>query len=305
MPQPITEKKKDYAWIFYAIILAFGVIYIYFTITTPTTASSERLGLVGLKKLIVQITFILPYIATWLFGTIAVVNLRRAQMRVQNTIVRSAYGHFAFGIACLVSAMILAAIMGQLRSYYQDNTSFVMFVTILNNYIWALLPLFGFILLYRGARNLIVESGKRFLDLDIMSIAVTLLLGTAYSFLVFTNSSRQVSLDPSIPATYYLPDVLIFVTIIVPILATWFFGIRTAFMLEKIDFEGKIQSDFARFENGIWLIIFALIILQAIISLGTERFYQIGLGPTLGLLYMFLIILVIGYSLLARVAKKL
>lgn len=305
MPQNTGEPKTKAAWVFPAAVLIAGLMYAYFTFTAPPTEAGQKLGLVGTKLLLLQISFIVPFLAIWLIGSRAAQNLRRYARRVSDASVSNGYRHFAMGITLLVAGQVVAQMIGIPRIFYREDAAVMTALAIIINYVNVLFPLIGLIYFFLAAKQLSVSVEAKS-DVGVTSSIIVALLGAMYAFLVFTNPTRQVSSIPDVTPTYYIPDILIVTSIMIPVLATWFFGFRAAFTMGELQHTDSAErKGFPRLLNGIWLILFSSIILQGIISLGGQRFMALGLEWTLVLVYVFLGIIGAGYWFTASGSKKL
>jgi hypothetical protein len=305
MSQDTKQKQTIGSWIFPALTIVTAVVYAYFSFNTPTTAANERFGLVGLKLLLIQITFIIPYVTTWVIGAFAASNLKRRANYTTDPLTKLGYQYFSTGITFLVIGTMIAQIVALPRSFYPDDVSVITLITIVTNYINVFFPLIGFAYFFIGAKQFF-PSLKIKSDIRITSTVIVTLLGSIYTLLVFTNSTRQIALTPDTAPTYYIPDILIILTIVIPILITWFFGFNAALTMgETPDTDSLEQKGFSQLTSGIWLIVFSSIILQGIVSLGSERFLTLGIGLTLLLIYFFLFVICTGYFLVASGSRKL
>lgn len=303
MEQKEKQKIKKNGWLFTALVAISGAIYAYFSITAPSTASGEQLGLTGIKLFIVQITIIIPFIFTWIMGAIAVKKLKSYSETIGDESESKAFKLFSIGITYLVAGLVISQLIGLLKNFFQENISIIAFITILVNYINILFPLIGFILLWRGAKLLspMVKSWK---DAHLVSIIIVIIIGIIFSLLIFTNQTRQVSLVASIQPTYFISDILIVISIILPTLTMWFFGFSASLILgEARNIQNK--NGITKLIGGIWIVVFSSIIFKSIVSLGTLRFISFGLAKTLGIIYLFLIVIGIGYYFIAYGSKKL
>lgn len=298
--------KKYYSWLFYGIVLAAGAVIFLLNFFQPPSPSAERLGLYSWRLTAVLVTLQIPYTAVWFLGVRAAAGLYFCRDITKNTLLARACGRFAAGVVLLVAGMVIGSLFGPLKNYYRQNQDAVVLLTIASNYTGVYLSLAGFLALFSGTKALMVDPQKKTTDTDFVSFIITLFLGVIYTILVFTNPQRQTSPLPGIPATYYLPDLLIFSTIIIPILVTWFFGVRTAYALSRPKVvTGVAGSALALLGSSILFVIFASILLQFLISLGMQRFITLGVGPTLILLYAFIVLVAIGYIMLNRAVRGL
>lgn len=302
MLQILTSKK--YTLIYIAFAFLAGVIYFYFTMAAPETTSGASLGLTGLKLLIVKATFALPYALVGVIGAFAASKLKYLKTQVGDEAIRDGYGALGNGILILVTGQIFLQLVGLVRSYYPENYDLVAFVTVLTNYVNALIPIVAFFYVYRGAKIFSEKLKEKFKDIDYLSLFITGIIGIVLVLLVFTNPIRQVSSIPGVTPTYYIPDILIAITLVIPILIGWFLGFRSAFILsESILMSERERINFSRLSNGLLLVIFSSILLQGITSAGTERLISFGLGGVLALIYAFVVTLGAGYGMIALSSK--
>lgn len=300
-----TTKSKDHAWFFYVGVVALSAIYVYLSISAPLSPSAERLGITSWMLTIIYVTFLIPYVSVWFLAVQSIINLKRLQ-QLQNAPLNKGYGLMSLGLTFLILGMISTAFISLAGNYNRENTSMVVTVNILNNYIQILFPLLGFFILFQAAKISANNTQKKFSEDDFVSLIVTLILAVLYTALVFTNPSRQVSLDPVLQPTYYISDPLIVATIIIPSAISWFYGIRASYVMGVAETETRQPaSTVALLGTSFWFIVVASILLQALDALGTERFLQVGRGLTLALIYLFLVAICFGYWQLNRAIKKL
>ena len=135
MLQNIEQKETMYTRVFPAFVLLAGVVYAYFTLTAPPTTAGKQLGLVGMKLLLVQLTFTVPFIATWVVGSLAARNLKRYAGRITDSSEALGYRYFAAGIVFLVLGAVTAQVVGLPRNFYEGNVEVIAFLSVLANYI--------------------------------------------------------------------------------------------------------------------------------------------------------------------------
>lgn len=128
-----------------------------------------------------------------------------------------------------------------------------------------------------------------------------------YTWFVFQNRYRTVSDNPLIQPVYYLSDSLIATTIIVPYVVAWLLGSLAASNILSYSHHapGSIYRLFLkRFAIGSVLVISLSAFLQ-VISQFSEFWATLGLGSILILIYVILLVLLVGYGLIASGARRL
>lgn len=299
-------------WLYYSAAVLASIIYLSLSFFAPQNPSAGRLGLNSVQLIFLKFTIAIPYITTWFF---AMYGLSRLEKYIRSTKNKKdgmlALLHsFWVGFLWVSGGTILVALAGGLRSYFMLNMNIYPIITMIMNYLYVFPPLVGFFIMYRGVSKLrsSQELSVYKYSGSFVNTLIVLIISAFYLFLIFTNPTRQFSSDPMIPATYYLPDILILVTIVAPIIVTWWLGFSIAFIMgDLIPYFTKAElfKGTTRILYGIWAIIFTSILIQSLLSLGTEKLYAIGLGLLLLLIYIFVILQGIGYFFLAFGANTL
>ncbi|MBI2063372.1 MAG: hypothetical protein HYT65_00035 [Candidatus Yanofskybacteria bacterium] len=305
----MTSSQK-FPWIIFSFILvAFGA-YIFMSFTAAPTAVSKELGLgKDIARFIVVLTFALPLFAAFFWGLWGSKLLFKAEG--SDNIKTRGLHLLATGILITVLVLLVNIMLGQIRSriliplniYEIEKIS-----TIVTNYIYSFGYLLSFYIIFRGTQKMTTATAAYKTWNVLTSAIVVILVGTLYVGLSLSNPDRMISLTPGVRPSHYLSDVLILTTVILPSMLAWFFGIVTAFNLADIFSSPDYQSHQKSYQNlfsGMLLIIFSIIILQTILSIGTTRFIVIGLTPVLALIYLFAFALAIGNFFLLRAAKNL
>lgn len=213
------------------------------------------------------------------------------------------------GLVWIIFSVVITALLSSLRTASPDLFPVL---TILINYLYVFPLLIGFWIMYQGLRSAIgmqEQKTRSFFgnDMPIKTLMV-LIVASFYVFLIFTNPNRQDAINSFTPASYYLPDFLIIATLIIPVIVTWWLGFSVAFLLSEV-ITRSVNANFFKAQTkilyGIWAIIFTSIVLQALLSLGSGRLLSIGLGPLLGLVYLFVILQGAGYLFISLGARRL
>lgn len=295
--------------IFYVCAVFASLIYLFLTFLAPQTANAFNLS--PGQILFLKITIALPYLATWIFAAYGLSKLTQyiGEAKPEKTAMMDLFRSYRVGLLWIITGTVLVALIGGVRSYIM-NTSILPSLTIVSNYLYVFPSLFGFIAIFRG--TLLLQSSPEMSEhkhREYLLITIIIsVIASFYIFLIFTNPSRQFSADPTVAATYYLSDLLILLTIVLPIIITWWLGFFVAFTMSDL-IPYIIRTEFiqgiTRILYGIWSIIFASIIIQALLSLGSTRLYAIGIGFLLLIVYIFVLLQGLGYFLIALGSNEL
>jgi hypothetical protein len=301
------NRKTMKSWWYYLFGLTAVVVYFCLTFFAPQNTAANALGLTQTQIFFLKFTIVLPYAATWSFAVYGLATLEKyiIAMNKKSDSAIQLLKSFRTGLIWIVLSTILVALIGGLRPYFVENPSSIPIFTIVTNYLYVFPPLVGFIIIFRGV--LMLRSSQEMAENKRktgypFNTALVLLISAFYIFLIFTNPTRQSSTDPAITATYYLPDIITLLTIVLPILATWWIGFFVAFATsDLIPYLPRSEyfKGITRILYGIWSIIFTSIIIQALLSLGGTRLYAIGLGILLLIIYIFIILQGVGYFFIA------
>lgn len=301
--QPEYNNKKQK--LYYSIAVGASVLYLFLTFSAPP--ASNTFGFSPLQILLLKTTIALPYIATWILGVYGLSTLERYidQTKEKNDGVIKLLSFLRTGILWILIGTIFVALLGGIRTaYFAENTNIRPLFTIATNYLYVFPQLIGFVLIYKGVARLHAaeEMSQHKHTSYLFTTFVVFLISCIYVFLLATNPTRQFSSDPALPATYYLPDILILLTIVIPILASWWLGFSAAFTMSDLIphlTRAELFKGITRIVYGIWAIIFTSIIIQALLSLGGTRLYDLGIGIILLIVYIFITLQGIGYLFIA------
>jgi hypothetical protein len=294
-----------------ALLVLAIVLYILPIIFFPASSGSTY-HFSNFAIVLLSITLVAPWIATWIFGVIGYLRLVRYARTIEDQHAARPFYLLARGIMVLVWALIAGTLVSTLRSHNLGTPAVVISTTIIANYLYALAPLGGFYLIWKAIRQLgrgegIYKRSSNTVTGVIMWLSLAA-LSVSYLYLTFTNTSRQIAVSATMPATYYLPDWLIVLTISLPVVASWIFGALAVADMYKYQraVSGVVYRKFmSMLAFGIILIVSGSILLQGMQSVGPQRLLSGGLQPLLVLIYVFLFVQLIGYLMVSRGSKKL
>jgi len=281
-------------------------MYICLSLFAPKNSFNSPFKLTQLQIFLIQFTVTVPYIITWflaIYGLSTLADYLEVQ-KDNHSNIHILLRSFLKGLSWIIMGTILVTLIGGVKQYFTSNSSILPLFTIVTNYLYVFPLLLGFITMYLSVRQLrtseeIPNSKRSGYELNTI---IVVLLGSFYLFFLSTNTSRQFSTLPLLPPTYYLPDWAILLTLVIPILVTWWLGFFIAFTISDIIpyfTQPELFKGVTRIVYGIWSIIFTSIILQGLLSLGSTKLYSAGLIAILSVIYIFIIIQGLGYFSIA------
>ena len=279
-------------------------VYVVLTFLIPQTATSrEKFAIAKTTLVFIQLTVALPYLILWFCTGYGSWLFRRVTDPARLTFSK----YFSWALGFLLCGMMLQTVVSTARSLLVADQSWWPALTILLNLSYTFFPVIGYWLMLRGlqATRAAADTGKLFSKSHFLqAIAGALVVAMPFIWFVFTNANRLIPFAPDTPATYYLSDPLIIILIVIPSVLSWIVGLLVAFKAsDSLEFTERKEN--ADFFNGIFLVVLSSIILQALISIGTERLFNLGLGVILLLIYLFILMQLVGYISLAQNARKL
>lgn len=289
-------------------IVILTIVYLVVTFATPVDqATLHRYHVSSGSVEVLLLTITLPYIVIWYMALIGYLRLRDYTQAIKDTKDGAALGRISMGILWLTLWLPVAAVVSALTSYYyHKHPAATAQMVWLNNYAGILLLFPAFWFCYDGSRKLVrlVRQPERML---LVGAVAYIIFAVLYTFLTLHDSSRRVPSHGVTVASYYLQDWLIVTTIIIPRLVEWLLGFQAAYNLYvyQTKVKGTIYKEaLSRLSVGLSSIVVIIIILRCLQSLSGQLNKE-SLGILLLLIYVLLILIAVGYALIARGAKNL
>lgn len=195
---------------------------------------------------------------------------------------------------------VILLYIGRLKPYLFPT------MTIITNYSSLIFSLLSFTFILMGSKDLLkLVKTKKLTTQWIIRIAIVI-VGFIFAYLTLQNPIRQFP-GPEGHATYYLPDFLIITTIVIPTVYVWYAGFEAAFNIQR--YQEQIPGILYKkalqfFAWGIIVVILSSVLIQILGTFSTWL-VELNLNSILELLYVLLIIIAIGFILIAMGAKKL
>ncbi len=300
------EKSSKY---YYLGIIILWLIYAGLTFNSPTPAQTTgRYGLSTTELRVLRATVVLPFLFIWLAGIYAVVRFNRYLKYISDSNEAEGFRNIVYGLICLLIVIVVPQFINLYTTYNPESFEIQRRVTIVRNYSNIILYLSAFWFILKASRHLVgsiseAKPNKMSLFIPIFMFVLSIF----YILLIFLNDYRGVSDDPLIRPTYYLPDILIILTIALPYIIIWSLG--TVAILKIHLFSKHVpgiiyRNAFSRVAFGLASIIGLSIIFQFISQSGAY-FGRAGLGVILLIVYVILIAIAVAYLFIAKGAKAL
>jgi hypothetical protein len=297
-------------WVIYGAVSLVWLVYAALNLHTSQSVTAESLRVSQEALYLLRLTVDIPFLITWLAAAAGWRYMRQfSRSKRLKGFEQAAYKLLAGGLGLLTLSLITSTFGSSLRyAFYDPDT--VRLVTITTNYMAIVLPLAAFGLTYRGATYLVsnsINADNRAVRVWILSIPLSI-IAALFGALIFTNPIRHMGEALNQPATYYLSDPIILVTLMLPALVSWFLGLLTVLQLERYLY-GSVtkgqQAGLVPVFNGLLAVVSGSILAQAILALGDTRLYSYGLVIVLFLVYLLLLMQSLGYGLIVLGAQRL
>jgi hypothetical protein len=218
------------------------------------------------------------------------------------------FKRIATGVFLLTLWLPLSTLVSNLAAVYygehpQSTATLIRLITYAN--ILLLFP--AFYQLYIGAKKLLATTKSKRVGLTSRQTMAYIVFSALYVCLTFADNARQVAIGDAPTATYYLPDWLTLLTVVIPRLIMWYLGFMAvaSMILYRRDVKGTIYKEALRFvAMGIAGIICVAIVLRVVQSL-SSAINALSLALLLVLVYGLLAIIAIAYAVLAKGAERL
>ncbi len=242
----------------------------------------------------------------WLLAIYGYIKLAEYSSLVKKAKDGKLVAKLARGLAFLAFSLPLVSITSGLLNYFsQLHPDLKPSLTIASHYVSLLLPLIAFWMI-NGAAEGLTEYVKQQPAVKLRQFSAFMLVasGIFYTYLVLANTSLSHTAQQQV---YYMPGWLVVLTLIIPYVFMWYLGGLAA--LEIYTYMRKVRGVLYRrrwafISAGLATIIMADIIAQYLTTL-TIRINRLHIGSVLLIIYLLLILIAIGFVLVAVGAKKL
>lgn len=285
----------------YIAVLVAVCVYAALSLFVPADLSDSHGNIATLLSLVLLLA------AVWFLAVYGVMQLTRYTALVSGTPEGGSFHRFSDGLQILAFSLIASGVLAGIDAAMirlDEGSGW----KIISEYIAVFLPLVAFYQIRSGSKKLVIQSHPRWFNYRRVLIAILVgLMAVFYVWAVFNNPYRNSSPDPDSIRSYYLPDPLIFLTVILPHVATWLFGGLAA--LNILAYQQRVKGSiyrkaFSYIGSGLAVII-SVSVLSQFAAAVFPNLTGLSLDHVNGLTYFTLLATAVGYFYLARGARKL
>jgi hypothetical protein len=296
-------------WQISSVFLLLAAVYLWVSLTNkPSPATLEKYNISDSQLHLLVLTIAVPYIIIWVIGLVGYLRLRSYTKYLGKGKDGVGFRTVARGVFLFTLWLPLSTLLASLANrYYGNHPTLTEELTWLVNYINLFILLPAFWLINSGAEYLVRTTKAKWVGMSRFQVVAFTWVMAIYVFVTFQDSARSVPDVAGDAATYYMPDWVILLTIILPRIFMWFLGLSAAasMILYSREVKGTIYKLALRYVAlGIAGVVIATIVLRIVQSL-TTALNDLSLALLLLLVYVLLIIIGIGYVLIANGTKQL
>jgi hypothetical protein len=292
-----------------ALFIVLSIAYLLLTILLPVDKSTlHKYHISHAEDIILALTITIPYLIIWFIALVGCLRLRSYISTIFKSKDGAAFRTIGTGILWLTLWLPLSAIFSSISSgIYQSHPSAKPSMIIINNYVNIIILGVAFWFIHNGTSQLLRVIKKPASRMPQTLMMLFIAFASLYVFLVLRDPARQHATHDVSVAAYYLPDWLTITSVVIPRIIIWFWGIEAIYniYLYRKWVKGPIyRNALYDLANGLTGVVLILVILRCLQSL-SSLLEAWTLGVVLGFVFILLILLAIGYLLIARGAKSL
>lgn len=303
-------KSKLFSALLFSLATVAAVLYLWFVLKGPIITSTEALREYTTKIKFARLALSFGYIVSWFAAAYAVGKLANHQKLLKSGKVHQGFQKIFIGLLIIFLGGLLWPPLTAVRILVLSNAPVLKLLTFIFNFSMIYPTLMGFYFIYKGSKNLLeaVKIRSNYSLSLFKWFSPVLIALPVYLWMLFNNPQRSVPTAPGVPSTFYLPDPLIALFIVLPVVSTWVLGIITIVNLNTFRKRSSgliYRVSLPSLYFGITCVIFGSALLQAVVSVGSNKLLQLGYVTLVLTIYTFVGMLATGFLLIARSMRRL
>ncbi len=301
--------EKHHKTFTYYFLILFAALYIGLAMGLPPKPTTlQQYHLTPTSYRMIELSVVIPLVLIWYAAFFGYTHLKRYSTPIKKNKDGKQVAKLTTGLGWLAFSLPVSSLVSTLLNYAARlHPDLLPSATIIEDYVSLLLPLVGLLYISHGARGLTELIKQRPSQRSIYLFAIILItIGASYCHAIFSNTWILATTGHKTPI-YYLPNWLLFITIVVPYIFMWFIGLLAAYELHLYNksVPGILYRKGLHLVSlGLGYIIMLSVVFQFITTL-TGHINHLKINNVLLLVYGLLILISIGYILVAIGAKRL
>lgn len=307
----MANKSKRFGTKYYALLALVMVTVVVLSLATPIRQEAlDKYHLSELQLRFISIgTLQLPLFGIWLAALYGFVRSKQYAIKIKGDPDGKAFNVLSNGLGVLAFSLPVNSLVSGVFSYFTArDLSLIPYTTTITQYISLAFSFVGLYLVSKGSKGLAHTTKAKVRELGQGWLPIVYgAAGIGYAYLILSRSIKRVAPTATSRATYYLPDWAIATTILLPYLVAWYFGIMAVYYLAAYskNVPGQLyQRALKHMAWGVGFVVSLAIALQLLSIFGTEL-QGLDIKWLLGIIYVLVIFIAIGYIFIARGAKLL
>ncbi len=302
----MNQRARQLLYIYALAVLVY--LTLVFT-TKPTKLILKTFGITELKYWVIVVTAEVLLAIVWAIAYYGYYYLSRYASTIKASSKEGKpINRLTLGVGVLVFQLPITSLVSEiLNKWAAHDHRLLPATTIISHYVEVGLPLIAFILISIGARGLTERVKQRPSQKATHLLAILfIIIGALYTYLIFKGVPNSLTNYRFDLAVYDLPNWLILTTLVMPYIYTCFLGLLAAYeiYLYACKSPGIIyRRSFLLLAVGLGWTLSLSVATQYITIL--TRITLFRLSALLFIIYILLILLAVGYILIAWGAKKL
>ncbi len=295
---------------YYLIYVLIALVYCSLILLIPPDASVlTKYGISAAQVKLLSLSLAVPILLIWWLGFFGFIKLKQYAYSIRSNKDGKSFEQISNGLMVMAIGSPLISIISSYSNYVgQRNPAWTSYSVILSNYLTLAMVFFTFYLIQQGANKLAaILKGKERSSTDVLIKLLFALFAVLYIHFTLQNPARQFPTPGISKAAYYLSDSLLVITIIIPYLFVWWYGIRSTYLIRLYSNKVKgvvYKQSLGLLSAGLGTVVIAYMFLRFLTSF-TTQLNSWSLKALLIVLYVLIAVLGLGYGLIAAGAKRL
>jgi hypothetical protein len=295
---------------YYLLLSGLTVLYVALVFAGPVDhAVLDKYHLSVLSLRLLDVAILLPLIAVWYISFYGFITIKSYASVIKHDDDGQGFEKLGHGLAILGIGMVLSSIATSvIKNLTLHDRQLIPTGVIIGNYLAVGLAMASFWYMYQGSLTLTgVIPGHNVSDRWPLLRPLYTMFGAVFAYSAATNSERRAPAMALTHGLYYLPDWLIVVSVILPLLVAWYLGLLAVRNIAHYsrNINGVIyRSQLKRVAQGLTIIITSSVGVQ-ILTLFSKSTSNLSLGSLLLIIFALIAVIAVGFIVVAIGAKKL
>lgn len=292
-----------------ALFAVLAAIYLIQGLLAPIKPGTlEKYHITSLQLHELVLTIAIPYIVIWVIALVGYLRLREYTESLGNGKDGDGFRLITKGVFWFTLWLPLATLITAIgEAAYRNHVGLTPVTIRLETYANSIILAPAFIYVYEGSKKLASMIKNRPANPSLALTLAAITFAVLYTFMTLHDSARRIPPDSVTPASYYMSDWLIILTVVIPRLLLWYLGAQAVYnlLLYRRKVAGVIYKKALKLlASGLGSLVVTIIILRSLQSLN-RPLSELNLVALLLVYYLLLLEMGVSYVFIAKGAKQL